>query len=57
MLPRVENRRTCLVEIAPVACDDREPVVKGGCRKHEIREWVIEGTKMADRGAAGAKAC
>ena len=36
LLPRVEHGHPCLVEIAPVACDDRKPVVKGGRRKHEV---------------------
>ena len=37
LFPRVEDRNSRLVEIAPVASDDRKPVVKGGRRKHEVR--------------------
>ena len=36
LLPRVEHRHLCIVEIAPVACAHRKPVVKSGRRYHEI---------------------
>ena len=37
LLPRVEDRNSCLVEIAPVARDNRKPVVKGCGRNHNVR--------------------
>jgi hypothetical protein len=33
---RFEHRHSCLVKIAPVACNDRKPMVKGSRRKHKV---------------------
>ena len=37
LLPRIEHGYPRLVEIAPVARDNRKPVMKGGRGKHEVR--------------------
>ena len=36
LLPRVDHWHPRLVEIAPVTCDNRKPVVKSGRRNDEI---------------------
>ena len=36
LFPRVEHRHPCLIEIAPVACNNRKSMVKGGRRKHKV---------------------